>query len=74
MEKEKQMFGRQNFDKNGLSKDPLRLPYPELSMVVACHGDTPSIPNSVRQLGGRSKFFSESFVLNQRDTFWGVHF
>ena len=44
-------------------------------MVMACPGDRPSILNSFRQLGGRSKFLSESFVLknNQaKETHFGV--
>ena len=30
MEMEKQMFGRQNFDKNGLIKDPYSIPIPRV--------------------------------------------
>ena len=68
MEMEKQMFRKQKFDKNELSKDPPNLLIPRV-------GDRPSILNSFRQLGGRSQFLSESFVLSgQRDTFWGDQF
>ena len=64
MEMEKQMFDKQNFDKSGLSKDPHNLLIPRARvMVTAYSGDRPFILNSFRQLRGRSKFLSVSFVL-----------
>ena len=66
---------RENFHKNGLSKDPPILPYPELSMLMAPSWDRTSILNSFRKLGGRSKFLSESFVLQNdqaKETYFEV--
>ena len=44
-------------------------------MVLAPPGRGPSILNSFRQLRGKSKFLSESFVLNNnqaKETYFGV--
>ena len=59
MEMEKQMFGRQNFDKDGLSKDPQSLLTPRVS-----YGDGLSWGQAFylklfqAELGGKSTFLS----------------
>ena len=71
MEPEKQMFGRQNLDQDGLSKAPHSLLIAGFSMVMAYPGDRPSTLNSFRQLGeGQSSF--QSLLSLTKETHFGV--
>ena len=88
MEREKLMFDKQVFAGPSIDNEtrertlikmallvPSCQPHLELSMVIAPSWDRPSTLNSFRQLEGRTKFLSESFVPknNQaKETHFGV--